>query len=346
MRFELIILLLFGLVPHPALCFQRGQTESTTKSKQTIVAGAEYNASWLHRLLLGSNWRDLWTTPVSAEELDLRRFAGGLVPVRKGGGMQTSSLRLKGGDGRVYKFRSMNKNARKSLPQDLQASIAGDYLQDQISSANPASAVIVPPLLNAVGVLSAEPRIVVLPRDSVLGEFNEEFGGKLGTIEVNPTADPDSEVGFPGADKIKDTFDVLKRLEEDNRETVDAREFLKARLMDIYVGDWDRHAGQWKWAGSKLEDGGWLWKPIPRDRDWAFSKFQGLVPTIAEEMVPELKGFGEGFADIEGLTWKGRHLDRRLLVSLDRPTWDSVTQFVLRNLTDSVIELAVRRLPP
>jgi hypothetical protein len=294
---------------------------------------------------LGSNWRDLWTTPVAADLLDLRHFGGGLRPVKRGGGAQTKSLRFKGKDGKEYKFRSMDKEARRALPQDLRESIAGDYLQDQISSANPASVVIVQPLLNAVGVLSAEPRIVILPRDTLLGEFEEEFGGTLGTIEENPTADPDGEPGFAGADDIKETFAVLKRLEKSNHESVDAGEFLKARLMDIYVGDWDRHADQWRWAGFRREDGGWLWKPIPRDRDWAFSRFGGVVPTIAEETVPELKGFGEGFTDIEGLTWKGRHLDRRLLVALDRPAWDSVTQFVVRHLTDSVIEVAVRRLP-
>jgi surface antigen Omp85-like protein len=346
MRMRLSLILLLSIMSVPALPFQGGEGENAPGAKQTVVPGAGYNASWLHTLLLGSNWRDLWTTPVGAEVLDLRHFAGGLKPVKRGGGSQTKSLRLLGGDGKEYKFRSMDKEARRALPKELQESVAGDYLQDQISSANPAAALIVQPLLTAVGVLSVEPSLVILPRDSALGEFEAEFGGTLGTIEENPTADPDGEAGFAGAENIKETFDLFKRLEKNNREAVDAREFLKARLMDIYVGDWDRHAGQWRWAGFRREGGGWLWKPIPRDRDWAFSKFGGLIPTIAEETVPELKGFGEGFTDIEGLTWKGRHLDRRLLVALDRPAWDSVTQFVARNLTDSVIESAVRRLPP
>jgi len=346
MRSRLIFLLAFTILSVPGLCFQGGRTESTTNPTLVVVPGAEYNAAWLHRLLLGSNWRNLWTTPISAEVLDLRHFAGGLVPLKKGGNKQTNSLRFKGGDGKEYKFRSMNKDARRSLPEDLRESIEGDFLQDQISSANPAAAVIASPLLTAVGVLNAQPRIVVLPKDSMLGEFNDEFGGKLGTVEERPMGDPDGESGFAGAGKIVETFHVFRRMEESNHEAIDAMEFLKARLLDIYVGDWDRHAGQWGWAGSRSEDGGWLWRPIPRDRDWAFSKFNGLIPTIAEEMVPELKGFGGSFTDIEGLTWKGRHLDRRLLVPLDKQAWDSVTQFVVSTLTDSVIESAVRRLPP
>ena len=40
-------------------------------------------------------------------------------------------------------------------------------------------------------------------------------------------------------------FDSLRR---DPTEHIDALEYLTARLMDIYMGDWDRHSGQWEWA--------------------------------------------------------------------------------------------------
>lgn len=344
MRQKVIVVLVLCAASVRTFSFQPDPKEGSARSE--VVPGQEYDAGWLHRFVLGSNWRDLWMTPVSVEVLDLRRFAGGLAPTKQGGGKQTKSLRLKGGDGRQYKFRSMNKDARQSLPEDLQESIAGDFLQDQISSQNPAAAAIAAPLLTAVGVLNAEPRMVLMPKDSALGEFQEEFGGVLGTIEENPRPETDSEPGFAGEDKDITTFDLFKRLEKDHDERVDAGEFLKARLMDIYLGDWDRHSDQWRWAGFREGKGKWVWRPIPRDRDWAFTRFWGLVPQIAEKMVPELKGFGDSFPDIEGLTWKGRHLDRRLLVSLDKPAWDSIARFVVSTLTDSVIKTAVRRFPP
>ena len=37
-------------------------------------------------------------------------------------------------------------------------------------------------------------------------------------------------------------------LEEDLDHRVDARGFLRARLMDVFLGDYDRHEGQWRWA--------------------------------------------------------------------------------------------------
>ncbi len=343
---RIIVVLIFLCAASFPIFSRQVSVNDNARPKSQVVPGPEYDASWIHRFLFGSNWRDLWTTPITAEVLDLQTFAGGLTPKKTGGGKQTLSLRFVGRDGKQYKFRSIDKDARRSLPPDLQESIAGDFLQDQISSQNPTSAIIVSPLLDAVGVLNSEPRIVVLPNDPALGKFQSEFGGVLGTIEENPTGDDEGEPGFAGADEIIQTFEMFKRLEADNLQQVDAREFLKARLMDMYLGDWDRHADQWRWAGFRHEDGSWLWKPIPRDRDWAFSKFGGVVPTFASETVPELKAFGDNFSDIEGLTWKGRHLDRRLLVGLNRAAWDSLTRFVVSRLTDSVIDVSVHRLPP
>src|SRR5436309_15039902 len=99
MQCRLIFLLLLGQLSVTALCSQGGRIQSAADSSQTVVPGAQYDASWLHRLLLGSNWRDLWMTPVAAEVLDLRHFAGGLSPVKRGGGAQTRSVRLKGNNG-------------------------------------------------------------------------------------------------------------------------------------------------------------------------------------------------------------------------------------------------------
>src|SRR2546425_975959 len=75
----------------------------------TLAAGPEYRAGWLHQVLFGRHYRDLWTTSIEVEVLDLAAFAGGLTPLRRGGGGQTRALRLAGADGRHYVFRSVNK---------------------------------------------------------------------------------------------------------------------------------------------------------------------------------------------------------------------------------------------
>src|SRR5204863_5631380 len=74
------------------------------KVTRLMAAGPQYRAGAFHRLLFGAHYRTVWATPITVEVLDLATFSGGLVPERKGGGKQTKSLKLRGGDGREWKF--------------------------------------------------------------------------------------------------------------------------------------------------------------------------------------------------------------------------------------------------
>lgn len=324
--------------------FGAGADEEKKKTV-TVAPGKQYKAGGLQRLFLGAHWRDLWTTPIEVEILDLGRFAGGLTPHKRGGGMQTKSLRFKGKDGKTWKFRSVNKDPEKILPKVFRDTIAKKVLQDQISSSNPMAALILSPILNAVGILQAEPRLVWMPDNERLGEFREEFGGILGTIEIHPQGRDEDSPGFEGAKKIIGTYDLFKRLEKKRDEVVDAHDFLRARLVDVFVGDWDRHTDQWRWAVRK-EGKRKIWRPIPRDRDQAFARFDGIFPRLGEYVVMQLAGFRRRYPRVKKLTWSGRFLDRRFLGELDKSTWDSITKEVQSKLTDRVIEEAVKRLPP
>jgi len=309
-----------------------------------VTPGAQYEAGWLHELFLGEHWRDLWTTSLNVEILDLHKFTGGLTPIKRGGGFQTKSLRLMGKDGNIWKFRSMAKDPAKVLPKILRKTVVADVFQDQISSANPLAALVAAPILSAVGILQAKPYLVYMPDDAKLGKFREDFGGELGMIEIHPDVDEDEGREFEGADKIKSTFKLFDRLADKRSERVDANSYLKARLVDVFLGDWDRHTDQWKWARYEINDNS-FWEPIPRDRDQVFAKWDGIGPRLAEYVVPQFVHFDDEYPDIEDMTWSGRFLDRRFLTEINREVWDSVTTFVVSKLTDDVIENAVRKLP-
>jgi len=310
-----------------------------------VAPGEHYRAGWLHRLFLGSHYRDLWTTPVQAELLDLDSVAGGLRPTARGGGQQTRSLRFKGADGRQYAFRSVDKNPAAILPAELRGTVVARVVQDQISAGHPAAPFVVAPLLGSAGVLHSDPRLVVLPKDDPrLGEFAADFGGVLGILEERPEGSDDSDSAFGGAAEIISSDQLDKRVERGPANQVDARAFLAARLVDVFLGDWDRHRDQWRWARFGDEKPA-RWVPIPRDRDQAFVRFDGLLLVVARGTAPQLVNFGPGYPGMLGLTWNGRDLDRRYLVGLERPVWDSIAGDLQSRLTDEAIESAVARLP-
>lgn len=333
-----------------------GQEDVPPQSRTPLAPGdtvlatpaGRYPAGPLHRWLFGSGYRDLWATPVEAPVLDLDRYAGGLTPLRLGGGQQTRSLRFRGEDGLVHNFRSIDKDVSRGLDPQLRATIAADILQDQISALFPLSAMVVAPLLEAAGVLHPVPTLVVMPDDPKLGEFREEFAGILGWIEVRPDEVEDDEPGFAGSSRVVASDRLFERMEEDSGVRVDAEEFLRARLLDFLVGDWDRHPDQWRWAGFEDElDGRELlvFRPVPRDRDWALADIGGLIELVTRVPAPQYVGFSYDYPSVFRQSWNGRGLDRRLLNELTREEFRAVAEGLQSRLSDDVIGDAVGRLP-
>ena len=324
---------------------QQDARGGTSRDSVTTTPEGRYEANGFHRFFLGDLNRDLWPAPIPAPILDLSRFGGGLTPLRKGGGLQTRSLRMRGGNGQVYNFRSIDKDATRSLDPLLRNALPARVMQDQIGALFPLSALIVAPLLEAADVLHPDPTLVVMPDDPALGEFREEFAGLLGWIEVRPDEGPDGEPGFAGSTRVIGSPRLLERLEESPEERVNAESYLRARLMDVFVGDWDRHPDQWRWAGFEVGNS-MVWEPIPRDRDWALARLDGVLVYAAGRYFSHYRGFDTDYEPAFNATFTGRALDRRILQHLTRADFLRTAEALQRAIDDQVLEEAVGRLPP
>ena len=350
----------------------------------TVVVGAEYDAGPLRTLLWGSNYRRLWTRPVRVPVMDPDTFAGGLTPLRAGGDFASNTLHLLGADGRRYVFRSINKDVSKGLGPEFEGTFVEWVVQDQVSASHPGAPALASPLQRAAGVLHAPPRMVVMADRASLADCRQRFAGMVGFIEEradenDPQDDEDTAQDedegdttgqpgdegdplaescgvptregrmdgpeFAGADVVKGTEGFLDDLEDSPTNRLDSRAYLAARLMDIFMGDWDRHEDQWRWAGYDRGDLR-VWRPIPRDRDNAFVDHRGLVLSAARSVFIRMVLFDEKYPSLTGLTVQAEPLDRRLLADLPRSAWDSVTARVQAGLTDAAIDEAVAALPP
>jgi hypothetical protein len=329
------------LLPGSSLVAQNnGAPAAPRPSDDSVVvqASTRYGASGIHRFLLGNTYRDLWAKPIKVPVLDLATYAGGLTPLEEGGNAQTRNLHLRGADGREYVFRPIFKEVLQ-LPDELKGTVIEDIFADGLSASHPAATVIPTPFLRAAKVLHAAPTLYVMPDDRRLGEFRD-FAGKLGTMEQFPE-DPD-EGGFAGAVDVIDSEDLLEDLNEDPSTRVDAHALLRARLVDMLIGDNDRHPGQWKWARMR-ESSDARWIPIPRDRDKAFVSYEGALLAVGRMVLPRLVTYGNRHSS--ALFRTATEFDRRLLISLDRADFDSTARVLQRTITDSVITAAVATMP-
>jgi len=311
----------------------------------TIAANEEFAAGKVKEVLFGEEYRDLWATPVKADIIDLDNKHGGLTPVKKGGGQASNSLRLETDNGRQYVLRSIKKDYTKLVPPEFKNLKLFDVIKDQNSASHPYSALIIPSLSRAVNVYYTDPELVYLQHQKRLGNYNTLFAQELYLLEERPNGDWSDNANFGNAKDIIGYVELLELLRDKKRHVVDQEWVLKSRIFDLFIHDWDRHDDQWRWA--KFQEGDLnIYRPIPRDRDQAFYKFDGFIPWyISTFILRQFKPIKGNVKDVKHLAFNARHFDRYFLNELEWSDWEEVIRELQVNLTNDVIEQSIQGLP-
>ena len=315
-----------------------------------VAAGPQYDRGAVHRFFWGTHYRELWGLPVTVPVFNLRTAVpGGLTPVKEGGSFQTKNLRLVDRTGVEYVLRSVDKDATRALPEGLQDGPIGRVMKDQTSVIHPYGAYIVAPLAQAAGLYHTNPRLVYVADDPALGEFRQEFGHALYLFEERPDGDQRQVDSFGNSADVESSRKTFTNLVASNRYQVDARQYLRSRLFDMWLGDWSRREDQWRWAGFPAAGGGTTYQAIPRDRDHAFFKFDdGLLTHLISWVKSNYQSFHEKIrlSDVEGLNRAGRPMDKSLLPYLTREDFRQVADSLRNSLSDAAIARALAVWPP
>lgn len=308
----------------------------------------------------GEHYRDLYTRKIKIPVLDIDTAFGGLTPMRVGGGMQTNSLRLEDSLGRQYNIRQLRKDPirllqqivypDKNLSDEFDDTIIEEVILDFLTAAHPFGFMVVPDLSEAIGVYHTNPKLVYIPKQKGLGKFNQVHGDEIYMIEERPE---DNWMGTKGIfgnpnHDIVSTADMIERLRRDEKYKLDESNYLRARLFDMLLGDWDRHEDQWRWSEFEDENGDRYFRPIPRDRDQVFANFDGGFFDVLSTITSFPKIYHPYQENIEYLKWfnnSGLSLDRMIIRNATKEDWLREAAYIQKNLTDEVIEKAFAQLP-
>jgi hypothetical protein len=291
-----------------------------------------------HRAVFGESYRKLWAAPVKIRVFHLAQEKGGLKILQRGGGMQTKSLRLQDANGQEWVLRTIQKYPERVLPPTLRKSVAATIVADQISAEHPFSAITVPPMAQALGVPHANPEIVYVPDDPAFGQYQKDFASQVFLLEEREPLD---------ASKTDNTDKAQEKLQEDNDNRVDQKTVLKARLLDMLLGDWDRHSDQWRWERNKDKEGHIVYEPVPRDRDQVFYSTSGALPWLVSRhlLMSKFQSYQDHIRSVNRWNLNGRYFDRYFLNGLDQKEWEETIAEVQRKLTDKLIGNAIKLMP-
>ena len=328
----------------------------------SIYTNDEVDKSSFFKTIWGERYRKYYSTPVTAPTVDLDTLFGGLKPVRKGGGHQSKSLRLRHKNGKEYVMRAMRKISELYLQSmvfqkqyvidDLEDTFAQKLLQDFYTGSHPYAPFTIGGLSDAVGLYHTNPVLYYIPKQDALEGFNEDFGNELYMIEEHAGDGHGDLESYGYSNKLISTDEMLEKLRDDEKYTVDNQMYVRARLFDMVIGDWDRHVDQWRWAKFKdTSSTKTIYRPVPRDRDQAFSIMgDGLFMGLATRLVPGLRlmeGFKKEIRNVEGFNSSPMTfvLDKRILAETTKKEWIEQAQFIQKKLTQEVVEKAFESFP-
>jgi len=323
----------------PNLAFSQDEVMIQTVNRDTVIAVAspEYaDVPAYKHLFMGKNYRTTWDTPV---RFPVFYFSATSFQIDMlGGSMQTYSLYLKDSTGAIWVLRSVNKDVSKAFPGMLQWLPVVPFKQDLISGNYPYAALVVADMMKAAHIPAPQPVYYYIADDEALHEYRDLFAHTICMLEKrDPTPDGMAAI---------DTDSLLKIIKDSTKARVLKKQLLKVRILDMLIGDPDRHAHQFRWGcldSGKVK----YYYPIPRDRDFAFFSSGGLFPFLLQLLIgrPQVK-FTGSTKNLEKFNHKCLEFDKEFLAGLRPTDWEQTAEAILTEMPDSTIDAAVKKLPP
>lgn len=308
-----------------------------------VAPSSLYEGNILKDFMQGKNYRQAWSTPVKVPIAFLDTLKGGMEIKKEGGGKQTHSLKLKSKGGIIYSLRSVTKDPEKLIPEVAEDLGLENIIVDGISAQHPFGAILAARLSDIAGVLHTHPTMYFIPKQEALGPYNEKYGNRLFLLEYE-TESEKNWTSFNKVEEIVETKDLQElKQEKGDQLSIDRPALVKARLFDLLIGDWDRHAEQWGWVLLK-ENKKLKAIPLAGDRDNAFFNLSGIIPSILtnENIEPLVRPFEKEIDYMPGLVYP---FDRYFLLDTPKEVYIDQARQLQNSLTDQAIEEAFEVWP-
>lgn len=308
-----------------------------------LAASTLYKGNPVKNLMQGEQYREAWATPITAPVVFLDTLYGGVEVIEEGGGKQTHSLELEDPNGIRLTLRSITKDPDPLIPDFVKTLGLENIVVDGISAQHPYAAIVAAALAEHAGIMHTHPKIVFVPKQDRLGKYNEKYGNRLFLLEYESEGKVDW-TGIEDVIEIMDTDD-LQKLKQEHPEDVaiDIPLFVRARLFDLIIGDWDRHAKQWGWVVQKKQ-GKHLAFPLAGDRDNAFFSIDGVLPAVItnKEFLPKVQSLDDTIDFLPGLVLK---VDRYFLINVPEEVFTEQATVLQDKLSNTVIKEAFQLWP-
>ena len=311
----------------------------------TLPAGSEYKAGGLHKWFWGSNYRYLWTIPVTVNTINLDTAYTGLKAYAAQNTGESKTVYLKDAQGKVYTLTSVNRKPGNLLYPELRNTIFENRVNDAVSITNPYAGITMPDLADAANAYVPQIAYVYVPKQPALTMYNDAYGNDL--YKLSPIINMhENNVAITSGGNYIETTQLLDVLNNNVNAGIDKTAFIRERLLDMFVNDWNRGEDKWAWAetGTGTHK---IYVPVTASRDAAYTRYNGKLTRLGFTLTNAslIQSFGDDLKHVSTFNFREKNIDRRLLNDARLSDWQTVAVALQQSLTDTVIEESVSRLP-
>lgn len=296
--------------------------------------------------LWGNHYRSLYYTPVTVPVLVLDSmsrdfYVSGQVDqyyglLLEGNEKRSKLLKLLGG---ISTFSQSDFFRNIYNAQEYKNTYIGDFIKEAYTVQHPFTFMAADYMAQKAGLYASNPQIYYVSESQVdTVAQGIELKDKLVSISSLPD--------YHNLKIITDTKHLIDTLIENSTFRINRELFVRARLFDMLVGDWNKAPDSWSWISHTKEDSVFF-DPIVVDRSFAFTRVDG----IAFKQLLNMLGLGfitdydKGPVNVKKMNELGYALDVALLSGSDESVWMEQVRYLKDKLTKPVIDEAFSLLP-
>lgn len=303
--------------------------------------------SKFYKKLWSEHYRAIYYVPVTTKTISLNSLFGGLSIVEQL--PKLHSIILEDKIERLYLLKPLGGSSSfleskffQSVynKDDFSNTYLGDFINEAYTIVHPYSFLASARLADAVNIKSSYPQLAYISRSTVADTIADGTLVRDKLVSISQIPDLKNE------EILNNIDDLLKKLNAGDEYKLDIQVYIRTRLFDMLIGDWNKVGENWSWIPEHSGDTIY-YVPQVLDRNHAFSKVDGV---FFKELLRMLGvGFISNYESRLKNPKKFNQLAYPLDIALTQQThidiWLEQARYLKEILTDNVIDEAFLALP-
>lgn len=303
--------------------------------------GSFYTWAW------GKHYRDIYYKPVTVPSLSLNTSYGGLSLISHRpmlhayilGNRQNQLFLLKplGGSSSFLESKFFRDVYRH---EDFKDTYLNDFITEAYTIVHPYMFLVSESLAKSADICSMDSHIYYLGKSDITDTILNDDYLKDKLVSISQLPEIKEKNVLTSADALIDS------LHNSHYTSVDQSTYIKMRLFDILIGDWNKVSENWYWLPTTKGDSV-VYQPQVIDRSHAFTKvdgflFKGLLSMLGVSFITNYEAH---ISNIKKINTLALPLDIALTQNSTADDWRKQAQILKSEMTDYVIDEAFANLP-